>query len=202
MSVSRETIVESVSVSRETTERLDRLAHLVLAWNRKINLVSRADERFLWERHISDSLQLAPLVPTQAASAIDIGSGAGFPGLVLAIATNIPFVLVESDSRKAAFLLEAARLTCAPARVLNARVENASLQVTPLITARAVAPLSQLLAWAAPRLASEGTLLLLKGKAADQEIEDASAAWTMQIDHRISRTGDGVILRITGIARA
>ncbi len=178
------------------------MAQLVLTWNRKINLISYADERFLWERHISDSLQLAPLIPAQAASAVDIGSGGGFPGLVLAIATNIPFILIESDSRKAAFLLEAARLTFAPVRVLKTRVENAPLQRSPLITARAVAPLHQLLVWAAPHLADGGTLLLLKGKTVEQEVEDASAAWTMQIDRRISQTGDGAILRITGIARA
>ena len=202
MNVSRETTENFPSVSRETKERLDHLVQLVLAWNRKINLISRSGERFVWERHVSDSLQLAPFMPTRAASAIDIGSGAGFPGLVLAIATNIPFVLIESDSRKAAFLLEAARLTCAPARVLNMRVENAPSQLTPLVTARAVAPLRQLLAWATPHLAEGGTLLVLKGKAVEQEIEAASAAWTMQIDRRISHTGDGAILRITGIARA
>ncbi len=141
-------------------------------------------------------------MPTGVGYALDIGSGAGFPGLVLAIASNIPFVLVDSDARKAAFLLEAARLTRAPVHVLNTRIENAQLAPVPLITARAVAPLARLLTWATPHLADHGTLLLLKGSSAEQEIEDASQAWTMQIERRISTTGDGVILRITEVARA
>ena len=202
MSVSRETLVEAPNVSRETRERLELLESLVRLWNPRINLISRTDELVLWQRHIGDSLQLAQLIPPGTTSAIDIGSGAGFPGLVLAIATNIPFILVDSDARKAAFLVEASRLTSAPARVVNARIETARLAPASLVTARALAPLSQILPWAAPNLSEGGTLLLLKGKSVKQEVEEASVAWTMHVDRRISTTGDGVMLRITGIARA
>ena len=177
-------------------------ARLVVMWNSRINLVSRSDEASIWSRHVEDSLQLLPLIPDGIFSALDIGTGAGFPGLVLAIATGIPYILVEADARKAAFLVEAARLTATPARVVNARIEHASLPPTPLITARAVAPLSKLLSWATPHLSDGGTLLLLKGVSADQEIADAASAWTMHIDRRISSTGNGAVLRITGIAPA
>ena len=202
MSVSRETLGERSRVSRETRARLEVLERLICLWNSRINLVSRTDEPLLWERHISDSLQLAQLIPLGTTSAIDLGSGAGFPGLVLAIATDIPFILVDSDARKAAFLVEASRLTSAPARVVNSRIETARLTPASLVTARALAPLSQILTWAAPNLVEDGTLLLLKGKSVEQEVEEASVAWTMHVDRRISATGDGVMLRITGIARA
>ena len=97
------------------------------------------------------------------ARAIDLGSGAGFPGLILALATSSQFDLIEADQRKAAFLREAARVTGAPVRIHATRIESAGLAPAPLITARAVAPLSKLLALAAPLLAPGGHCLFLKG---------------------------------------
>jgi 16S rRNA (guanine527-N7)-methyltransferase len=114
-------------VSRETEARLSAYADLLRAWNRRINLISRADESNLWVRHIEDSLQLASLIPRDCDRAIDLGSGAGFPGLVLSIATGIHFHLVESDQRKAAFLREAARVTGAPVAVHATRAEDADI---------------------------------------------------------------------------
>ena len=109
-----------------TTEaRLREFAALVAAWNPRINLVGAADLPALWERHIEDCLQLVPLLPAGLDRAIDLGSGAGFPGLVLAIATDIPFDLIEADRRKAAFLAEAAHRLGAPVRVHACRIEAA-----------------------------------------------------------------------------
>ena len=110
-------------VSRETQATLDRFASLLIRWNRTVNLVSRRDEPMLWQRHIANSLQLIPLMQPRPASAIDLGSGGGFPGMILALVTGIPFELVEADQRKAAFLCEAARITQAPVRVHATRIE-------------------------------------------------------------------------------
>jgi 16S rRNA (guanine527-N7)-methyltransferase len=199
VSVSRETWE---SVSRETLARLEVFATLLLRWNSRINLISRSDAPVLWERHIEDSLQLAPLIPPGTARGIDLGSGAGFPGLVLSIATGLPFDLVESDQRKAAFLREAARVTSAPAQIHACRIETARIEPSPLVTARALAPLPKLLALAAPLLAGDGICLFAKSEKADQEIAEASASWTMQIERHISRKDrSGVILRLSGVKR-
>jgi 16S rRNA (guanine527-N7)-methyltransferase len=136
------------------------------------------------------------------ARAIDLGSGAGFPGLILAIATGVPFDLIEADQRKAAFLREAARITSAPARVHATRVEAADIPPALLITARALAPLPKLLSLAAPLLAPAGTCLFLKGTSARSELTDAEREWHMQVDSISSRTAPGArILRITDLSR-
>jgi 16S rRNA (guanine527-N7)-methyltransferase len=199
VSVSRETVG---GVSRETEERLQAYADLLLHWNRRINLISRADEENVWDRHINDSLQLGPLIPPYIDRAIDLGTGAGFPGLVLCIATNIPFDLVESDQRKAAFLREAARITSAPAHIHACRIGDLDIPPARLITARALAPLSKLLELATPLLAPGGVCLFPKSEKVDQELKDASATWTMQLERHISRTDrSGVILRISEVLR-
>lgn len=201
MSVSRETLAESVS--RETLARLDVFAELLAKWNPQINLISRGDLVGLWSRHIADLLQLRALIPHTATTAFDLGSGGGFPGLVLAIATEVKFTLVEADSRKATFLREAARLTGTQVEILNSRIETVRAEPAPLITARALAPLAQLLKLATPLLSPGGTLLLLKGAQADAEIAEARRAWTLTIEQHISQTGGGgVILRISEVQRA
>jgi 16S rRNA (guanine527-N7)-methyltransferase len=189
-------------VSRETLEALDRFATLLLRWNRTIRLIARGDESRLWERHIADSLQLAPLVHPRPDRAIDLGSGAGFPGLILAIATGVPFDLIEADQRKAAFLREAAHLTGAPARVRAIRIEAANLPPARLVTARALAPLPKLLDLAAPLLHPEGQCLFLKGLSVETELTHAAAEWHMQVEHLPSRTAaNACILRISDLRR-
>src|ERR1700761_5108302 len=121
-----------MDVSRETGERLANFVGLLARWNRRINLVSEASEAEIWRRHVEDSLQLMPLLGG-ARTAIDLGSGAGFPGLVLAIATGIPFRLFEADRRKAAFLTEAARPPAAPASVPAFRIETTRFAPAELI---------------------------------------------------------------------
>lgn len=182
-------------------KELEDFAALLLRWNRTINLIARRDEPQLWQRHIEDSLQLIPLLDPMPARAIDLGSGGGFPGLVVCIATGIPFDLIESDQRKCAFLREAARLTGAPATVHACRIEVADVAPAPLITARALAPLDQLCALVAPKLAPGGTFLALKGANAAAELTAAKAKWHMQVESLPSRTNpEGAILRIRQLA--
>ena len=189
-------------VSRETSEALDQFASLLLRWNRTVNLIAAGDEPSLWQRHIADSLQLAPLMRPLPDRAIDLGSGAGFPGLILALATGILFDLIEADMRKAAFLREAARTTGAPVRVHASRIEATTLPSAPLVTARALAPLPKLLALAAPLLAPGGTCLFLKGSSAQAELTAASAQWHMQSECLPSRTApNACILRISDLHR-
>ncbi len=134
--------------------------------------------------------------------AIDLGSGAGFPGLVLALATRVPFDLIESDQRKAAFLREAARLTGAPVRVHAVRIEAANVGPAPLITARGLAPLPRLLSLAAPLLTKSGECLFLKGAGAEAELTQSTAKWHMQVERIPSRTApDACILRISELCR-
>jgi 16S rRNA (guanine527-N7)-methyltransferase len=190
------------SVPRETLAALHRFIALLLRWNGTVNLVARADEPFLWDRHIADSLQLAPLMTPQPARGIDLGSGAGFPGLILAIATGVPFDLIEADQRKAAFLREAARITRAPVGIHPTRVETARVSPAALVTSRALAALPKLLALAAPLLAPGGMCLFLKGANVDTELTHAATEWQMQTDGIASRTAPGArILRITQLSR-
>lgn len=169
-------------VSRETSARLERFAELALTWNRTINLVSRKDEAQLRERHIGDSLNLLPLLPAGVCRAIDLGSGGGFPGLVLAIATGCHFDLIEADQRKAAFLREAARLTEAPVAVHAVRIEALRLPPVRTVTARAVAPLVTLLGWAAPLLAPDGVCVFPKGRTVGEELTQAQTQWHMRVE--------------------
>jgi 16S rRNA (guanine527-N7)-methyltransferase len=183
--------------------QLERFVTLLLRWNRTVNLIARRDEAAVWQRHVEDSLQLLPYLDPPPERAIDIGSGGGFPGLVLAIASGIPFDLIEADQRKAAFLREAARETGAAVRVHAVRIEAAAVPPAAVVTARALAPLPRLLGWAAPLLAPGGALLALKGAQADTELTEAAREWHMRVDKRPSRTHpDGCILRISEIARA
>jgi len=197
------TTLPQPSVSRETLARLDVFHALFLRWNPIINLVSRRDEAKLSERHIADSLQLLPLIPADADRAIDIGSGGGFPGLILAIASGLPFDLIEADGRKGAFLREAARETGARATIHTTRIETAVVPPAPLVTARALAPLPSLLDLAARLIAPGGVALFPKGARADEELTNARREWQMRVERFASQTDPGgVILRISEVARA
>lgn len=166
-------------------ERLRAYAGLLATWSARINLVSRNDIPHIWRRHVLDSLRLLPLIPPGVTRAIDLGSGAGLPGLVLAIATGIHFELVESDRRKCAFLAEAARLTGAPVAIHTTRIETCGLAPASLVTARALAPLSDLLTLAVPLLAPGGVMLFPKGVRAPEELAAAHAS------HRFDATSAG-----------
>jgi 16S rRNA (guanine527-N7)-methyltransferase len=180
-----------VDVSRETSERLAALRDLVLKWNRRINLVAHGSEADLWVRHIVDSAQLWPLRQPAARTWVDLGSGAGFPGLVVAAlaATDAPdlrMTLVESDGRKAAFLGEAARVLGLVVTVRAERIEALPPLRADVVSARALAPLSRLLGHLAKHRAPDGIGLFPKGETVHKEIEDAAARWRFQ--HRIHRS--------------
>lgn len=110
-------------MTADTTDRLHQFAGLLLRWNATLNLIAARDVDVVWQRHIQDSLQLVPLLPPGLARAVDLGSGGGFPGLILAIATGVRFDLIESDQRKASFLRTAIQHTQAPATVHCCRIE-------------------------------------------------------------------------------
>ena len=190
-------------VSRETERRLAIYEALLQKWNTRINLVSRRDVANARDRHFLDSLQLVALIPASVSHAIDLGSGAGFPGLVLAIATDIRFDLIEVDQRKAAFLREVARETAAPVTVHVSRIEAAQVPPAPLITARALARLSDLLPLAYPFMEKNSVALFPKGADADQELTGAGAAWNMKVERFQSQTDPtGVILRLSEVTSA
>jgi 16S rRNA (guanine527-N7)-methyltransferase len=173
------------------------VAHLE-KWQRAINLVGRATMPDVWRRHVLDSLQLLPLIPTAARTLVDLGSGAGFPGLVLAAAhPDLAVSLIEADTRKAAFLTEAARLVAPATRIVATRIESADPLPADVITARAMAPLDKLLDWAAI-FASDPTICLFhKGERLDDELTQAQRRWMMEIDRVPSVTAPGAaILRV------
>lgn len=187
----------------ETHARLRLFADLLLRWNATLNLIAARDADVIWNRHIMDSLQLVPLMPAGLSRAVDLGTGGGFPGLVLAIATNTPFDLIESDRRKASFLRTAVLETGAPATVHACRIEDAAVPPARLLTARALAPLPRLLPLAARLLTADGVCLLLKGAKADDELAAATRDWSMAVERVPSRThADGVVLRIMDLAAA
>ncbi len=182
---------------------LEAYAALLERWNARINLVSPRDIPRLWERHIDDAAQLLPLVPPGTRRIADLGSGAGLPGLVLAILTGHETHLVERDQRKAAFLREAARVTGAPAMVHAADAATLPPIGADLVTARALAPLPVLLPLALRHLAPGGTCLFPKGATASAELTAAAKDWTMIVERFPSRTDpSATILRLTEVARA
>lgn len=188
-------------VSRETRARLDAYVALLQRWTSTINLVSSGDRDALWTRHIQDSLRLVPLLPAGTDRAIDLGSGGGLPGLVLALATGISFELVEADRRKATFLQEAARVTGAPVTVHCQRIETGGLAPARLVTARALAPLPRLLRYAHPLLQPGGACLFPKGADAEQELA-ACTGWRMHVERFPAAKAGSVVLRITQLAHA
>jgi 16S rRNA (guanine(527)-N(7))-methyltransferase RsmG len=194
----------AVEVSRETEQLCRSYLALLLRWNTRINLVARMPEPMLWQRHVLDSLQLVPLVPGDGQPLLDIGSGAGLPGLIIAAATGRETHLVEADQRKAAFLREAVRvLSLRDVHVHATRIEATALPPMGLVTARAVAPLDTLLHLAQGRLAPQGVALFPKGRSAESELTEASRRWTMIVERFPSRTDpDSTIFRIRDIQPA
>lgn len=177
------------SVSRETVERLEAYAGLLLKWQKTINLVAPSTLGDIWNRHFADSAQLLALAPPDATRWLDLGSGAGFPGMVLAILLReregARVTLVESDSRKVAFLREVARATGAPVDILCERIEKPATQAKVgesinVVTARALAPLPKLLDLSAPYFSKDTVGLFLKGREAQAEVEAAHQIWDFE----------------------
>ncbi len=194
-------------VSRETSDRLKEFAVLLQKWNKKINLVSPSTIDDLWERHIFDSAQLLPLISEDAARLTDIGTGGGFPGLILALLTaekqpGLTVTMIESDVRKCAFLQTASSQLGLKTRVISRRIEFAPPQNADIVTSRALAPLGALLGYAEMHLSPAGTAILMKGANADAEINEALASWAFDLQKIASKTHpDAVILKITNLRR-
>lgn len=173
-------------VSRETIDKLSTYEALLRQWQKTINLVASSTLDSIWSRHFADSAQLLALAPPDAKRWADLGAGAGFPGLVLAIMLagrdGGKVTLVESDTRKAAFLGEVARRTGAPVDIRPERIETAATQAklgaVDVITARALAPLPRLLDLAAPAFSSHTIGLFLKGREAQAEVDAARERWS------------------------
>jgi len=191
-------------VSRETYDRLAALVGLVVKWQKAENLVSPGTLDEIWSRHVADSAQLVRLFP-QARTWLDLGSGGGFPGLVVAILISADGAdgkvhLVESNVRKCAFLRTAARATGAPAEVHQGRIETVLAswaEPTDVITARALAPLDQLLGFTAHLIAPDRPAAFLKGVDYRAELDKASQTWALDLVIHDSLIGEGsVILEI------
>ncbi|MGF1476765.1 MAG: 16S rRNA (guanine(527)-N(7))-methyltransferase RsmG [Geminicoccaceae bacterium] len=199
--LSAEACAERLDLTNDQTQALGAYLNLLVKWQRKINLVAQTTLDDPWRRHMLDSGQLLGHLPPEAVSIADLGSGAGFPGLVLAIISRRPVDLIEADQRKAAFLREAARLTGAEVTVRCQRIE----QIDPgkgydLITARALTSLERLLKLARP-IGHERTVYLFpKGRQAESELTEAHRHWHMQV-HRSPSLSDpeASVLRLTGV---
>jgi 16S rRNA (guanine527-N7)-methyltransferase len=195
-------------VSRETLARLGAYAELLAKWQAKINLVGPATLPEVWQRHFLDSAQLYEHLPATARVIADLGSGAGFPGLVLAIVAeaagrDMTFHLVESDGRKAAFLAEAARAArvAGAVKIQPVRAEALGGRMSAdVVTARALAPLDKLFALAQPLVKPEGLCLFLKGEKADEEIETAGKRWQFAFERFPSKSDPGgAVLAVRGL---
>ncbi len=193
---------QATGIDNQTLERFQAYAELLVKWQARINLVGSATLPDLWRRHFLDSAQLYPLLPPGTRVLVDLGSGAGFPGLVLAL-LGVPNVhLMESDHRKASFLREAARLTKAPVTLHTTRIEALTPFPADVITSRALAPLPRLLGLGAPFLKKTGIFLLLKGKNVDLELTDSQKIWNMAVQRVQSVTNpSGAIVRLERVYR-
>jgi len=195
-------------VSHETTARLDRYVELLLQWQAKTNLVAPSTLPQLWTRHIADSLQLLALAPS-ATAWVDFGSGGGFPGVVLACAmaerSGGIVHLIERNAKKAAFLREALRVTGAPGRVILADIGDSVdsfSQHVDCVTARALAPLHQLIGFAEPLVKQGAKAMFLKGQDVEAELTEATKYWKIEPQLHPSRTGGhGWVVELDRIER-
>ncbi len=164
-------------VSRGTKAKLECYVALLVKWNKKINLIARSSEDKIWERHIADSMQLVPHLPSDAKTVADIGSGAGLPGIVLALMSEKQFTLIERDQRKCAFLAEAVR-ECG---IINVEIVNSDVAEVhrkfDVITARALTNLNELLGYVFPLIMERTICLFPKGESYAMELEEAKKHW-------------------------
>lgn len=205
----RESFLLDFAVTRETATKFDRYAALLTEWQNRMNLVAPSTLPILWQRHFHDSAQLWPLLPKTAQSLLDIGSGAGFPGLVLALLAQmhhrpLSIHLAESIQKKAAFLRHVVAELAVPVIIHAQRSETLTGLYPDIITARAVASLPDLFRISQPFIRPQTQLFLLKGRTAPQELTKAAESWHFKHRQWPSRTqdageGQGMILRIENL---
>ncbi len=203
-----ETFRQTFDVSRETLSRFDLYRQMLEKWNKTINLVSGTTMADVWTRHFADSAQIWRLCPENAIKWVDLGSGGGFPGLVIAIVAaekrpELSVTLVEADKRKAAFLRQITATLGLAVQVIASRIEDVPPLDTDVISARALAPLARLLDLSAPHLADGGICLFSKGESVESELTEARKYWKFTIEKSPSMTSSGgMILKIGDLARA
>jgi len=195
--VTADEVGKLLNVSRETLCQFEAYLKLLEKWQRRINLVANSTMADVWERHILDSAQLFRFCPPNTKKILDVGSGAGFPGLVLAIMGDAQVDLVESDQRKAIFLSTVIRSLGLSAKVHNQRIESLPNLCPDVVTARAVAPVSRLIKLIENQISADTVCLFLKGASVEDELTDLQSYSTMlSVNHPSLSGPDGVVLEL------
>lgn len=200
-------LTKDLSVSRETLASLVEYERILSVWTKKINLISAGSVDNIWTRHILDSAQVFLKIPQGVKTVADLGSGAGFPGMVLAIIAkelrpDLNFKLVESDQRKAVFLREVCRILDVSVSVMDSRIEKLNALDVDVVTARALAPFGVLFGYAERHLRAGGVGIFLKGERFIPEIKEALLEWEFKIKKEESETNNkSFILTITELRR-
>lgn len=200
-------ILATYNVSRETLDNLKKYEILVKEWNEKFNLISKSSAEDLWNRHIMDSLQLCRFIETNDKNLYDLGSGAGFPAIVIAIISKEKYPelnihLVESITKKAMFLNEVKKNLDLNVEVINDRIENLKIKNADIITSRALAALPKLFEYAKPLCKNSTKLVFPKGKKWQEELKSAKEKWIFDYENIQSQTDDnGHILYIHNLRR-
>lgn len=198
------TSVGGVDVSRETMEKLEQLSALIIKWTKAINLIAPNSVPNLWDRHIVDSAQVFHCAPDSWTHWVDLGSGGGLPALVVAILDqqNRLITLIESDKRKCLFLTTARRELGLNISIINRRIANADTVPANIISARALAPLNELLGYADHFLGADGIAIFPKGERYQEELDHAAQAWHFDVKAHTSQTNpDSRVLELSGIIR-
>lgn len=194
-----------LDVSRETISLLEKFQSLVIEWQPKLNLISPKDLPNLWQRHIIDSIQLATHIasdcPASTPNCLDMGSGAGFPGIILSL-LGYKLTLVEADAKKCVFLREAKRILGIDCQIIHSRLEDVQSNKYDVVTSRALANLTKLFEYSEKFVSRETILVLPKGKSWSEEIKDARANWEFEFKAKPSITSDDAkILVINHLVR-
>ena len=182
-------------VSRETMAKLAAYEALIFRWQKKINLVSRASLDQIWQRHFLDCWQMIHHIRPTDHRLADLGSGNGMPGIIFALCTDLEVILIESDRRKAVFLNEAVRVLGLQVKIAPRRIENLPPLGVDIITARALAPLNQLLDYAHTHINKNGICIFAKGRQLQTEIKNAKKQWRLTSESFNSKTDpDGILV--------
>ena len=190
-------------VSRETLERLERYADLIIKWNKSINLVGKSTEASIWTRHFADSAEAFAVANKTEGSWLDMGSGGGFPGAVVAIiaaekAPNLKVTCIEADIRKASFLRTLSTTIGVPFGILSRRIEETPPHNASVVSARALSPLTRLLDHAERHLSDTGIAVFHKGESWQEEVDKALETWDFSVDIHDSPTNPGSVLLTIG----